>query len=90
MLRNLPWTEYALYHTFLERTGLFDAYHVLGGEDAIYANAVWMESQFDDWDPRAGDDAAHCFSIVQSATRIPPERVLAKVEPHLAAVAARR
>jgi hypothetical protein len=85
LLRNLPWTEYALYHTFLERTGLFDAYHVLAGEDAIYANAVWLESQFAEWDPGAPSDAdgRSCFSVIQSATRIPPEQIWAKIEPHL-------
>jgi hypothetical protein len=85
LLRSLPWTEYALYHTFLEQTGLFDTYHVLAGEDAIYANAVWMASQFDEWDADAtfNGDAGYCFSVVQSATRIPPERVWAKIEPQL-------
>jgi hypothetical protein len=44
-----------------------------------------MESQFDSW---AAEEVfarpnGFCFTIVQSATRIPPERVLAKVEPHL-------
>jgi hypothetical protein len=87
LLRNLPWTEYALYHTFLERTGLFDRYHVLAGEDTIYGNCVWMESQFEDWDPVA--DGAFSFSVVQSATRIPPERVWAKVAPLVRTAAAR-
>lgn len=85
LLRNLPWTEYAVYGTFLEATGLFDRYHVLGGENAIYGNAVWMESQFDEWDAAATFNGSEgfCFSVVQSATRIPPERVWAKVQPHL-------
>ena len=76
LLRSLPWTEYALYHTFLEQTDLFDRYHVHGGHDAIYSNCVWMEGEFDDWDPAA---ARSPFSVVQSATRIPPERVSAKL-----------
>jgi Family of unknown function (DUF6492) len=80
LLRNLPWTEYALYHTFLERTGLFDRYHVHGGPDAIYSNCVWMESEFDDWNPAADfPGETFRFSVVQSATRIPPERVWVKV-----------
>ena len=87
LMRKLPWTEYALYGTFVEATGLLERLHVLAGEDAIYGNAVWMESQFEDWDAAAifGADAAPAFSIVQSATRIPPERVWAKVEPHVRA-----
>jgi hypothetical protein len=76
LLKSLPWTEYALYHTFLEQTGLFDRYHAHGGHDAIYSNCVWMESEFEDWDPAATRTP---FSVVQSATRIPPERVAAKL-----------
>ncbi|MBW3592938.1 MAG: hypothetical protein KY396_04515, partial [Actinobacteria bacterium] len=85
LLRRLPWTEYSVYRTFVEATGLFDRYHVLAGEDAIYGDAVWMESQFEEWDAAAvfGRESGFCFSVVQSATRIPPERVRAKVEPHL-------
>ena len=85
LLRSLPWTEYALYHTFLEQTGLFDRYHFLGGDDAIYGDSIWMESQFEEWDAaRTFDgDGGFCFTVVQSATRIPPDRVLAKVAPHL-------
>ena len=76
LLRNLPWTEYVLYHTFLEGTGLAAAYHVDAGVDVIYSNAVWMESEFEGWDPAAGSAP---FSLVQSATRIPPERVWERV-----------
>jgi hypothetical protein len=92
LLRQLPWTEYAVYHTFLEATGLFDRYHVLGGDEALYARAVWMESQFDDWPVEEVFDAENpfFFTVVQSATRIPPERVLAKVAPHLSPVPALR
>jgi Family of unknown function (DUF6492) len=84
LFRHLPWTEYAVYFTFAEQTGLFERYHVHGGEDAIYGNSVWIESQFDDWQPT--DD--HPFSVVQSATRVSPDRVAEKVEPYLAARAA--
>ena len=35
-----------------------------------------MESEFDDWDPAATRSP---FSVVQSATRIPTERVSAKL-----------
>jgi hypothetical protein len=76
LLERLPWTEYALYHTFLEQTGLHDTYHVLAGHDVVYSNSVWMESEFDAWDPAATRSP---FCVVQSATRIPPERVSAKL-----------
>ena len=89
LLRNLPWTEYALYHTFLERTGIFDRYHVLAGDDAIYGNCVWMEGEFDGWDPAAAlaPGARFHFSVVQSATRVPPKRLAAKVDRYLRSAA---
>ena len=80
LFRGLPWTEYAVYFTFAERTGLFERYHEHGGEDAIYGNCVWMEGQFADWRPAP----VAPFSVVQSATRISPELVWAKLEPELA------
>ena len=85
LLKNLPWTEYALYHTFLRRTDRFDEYHVVGGPDAIYARAVWMEDEFDEWDAAWAFRASGpwCFTVVQSATRIPPERVWAAVRPYI-------
>jgi hypothetical protein len=48
-----------------------------------------MEGQFDEWDPAAAPDAGatYRFSVVQSATRIAPERVWTKVSPLLAAQA---
>jgi Family of unknown function (DUF6492) len=78
LLRNLPWTEYAVYHTFLEGTGRWSAYHVDGGTDAIYSDCVWLESQFDEWDPLS---ATSPFTLVQSATRIPAGRVWERVAP---------
>jgi Family of unknown function (DUF6492) len=81
LLRNLPWTEYALYHTFLEQAGRFNAYHVRGSEHAIHGNSVWIEDQFAGWEPGAPDGTnEYRFSVVQSATRIAPELVWAKVE----------
>ena len=80
LFRSLPWTEYALYFTYLEQTGAFDRHHVHAGFDAIYSDCVWMEGQFRDWDPAA---AVSPFTVVQSATRIPPARVWSKVEPLL-------
>ena len=80
LLRNLPWTEYALYFTFAEQTGVLDRYHLLSGEDALYGNCVWIEGQFDDWRPAP----AHPFSVVQSATRVSPLRVWEKLEPYFA------
>ena len=88
LLRELPWTEYALYHTFLEGVGLRHAYHRDGGDRALYGNSVWIESQWRGWLPKA--DGRYCFSVVQSATRVPAEAVWRRVEPYLAAAGAER
>jgi Family of unknown function (DUF6492) len=82
LLRELPWTEYALYHTFLEATGQWTRHHVSGGDRCIYGNNVWLGSQWPGWQPKA--DGRYCFSVVQSATRVPPEEVWARVEPYFA------
>ena len=91
LLRRLPWTEYSLYGTFLEGAGLWDRYHVDGGESALYGNGVWIHGQWGAWDPGAfvGRPEAPPFAVVQSAARIPPAEVRARVEPYLGATPAR-
>jgi Family of unknown function (DUF6492) len=79
LLRNLPWTEYALYHTFLEQTGRFDDLHVFADGEELSGNNVWIESQFEEWRPSA--EGPYCFSVVQSATRIAPGVVAERLEP---------
>ena len=81
LLRELPWTEYALYNTFLEATGQWSRHHVSGGGRCIYANSVWIGSQWPGWQPKG--DGRYFFSVVQSATRVPPQDVWARVEPFL-------
>jgi hypothetical protein len=78
LLRNLPWTEYALYHTFLEQSRCFDRFHVFADGEELSGNNVWIESQFEQWAP-VRDGRFH-FSVVQSATRIPAERVAARLK----------
>ena len=73
-----PWTEYALYYTFLESTGLADRYHrVLA--TCIYAieGSLWYAENFDGWDPSATfvKPGVPYFLVVQSNTGIAPERV---------------
>ena len=81
LLRELPWTEYALYNTFLEGAGLWDAYHRNGGERALAGNSVWIGAQWPGWQPKA--DGRYFFSVVQSATRVPAHAVAERVEPFL-------
>ena len=81
LLRELPWTEYALYNTFLEATGQWTRRHVSGGDRCIYGNDVWIGSQWPGWRPKA--DGRYFFSVVQSATRVPAADVLERVERYL-------
>ena len=87
LLRELPWTEYALYNTFLEGVGRWTDFHSNGGDRCIYGNNVWLASQWPGWHPKA--DGRYCFSVVQSATRIPAADVWKRVGAYVAAVAAK-
>lgn len=82
LLRNAPFAEYALYGTFLEASGLYDRYHEAVGEWGIYANCVWYANEFAGWNPadlaRLGDA---WFTVVQSHTRIPVQRVAERLAP---------
>lgn len=70
---RLPWTEHALYFTYLESAGLLDDYHFYEPGRAVYGNSVWSGSSLTDWDPRQSfrDDAPFVFSVVQSNRRVP-------------------
>jgi hypothetical protein len=80
LLRNIPWTEYGLYNTFLENTSQFDRYHFAGGVYAIYDTykSVWFADRIGDWDP-ANVHADSFFTVVQSRLGIRPEYVLKRV-----------
>src|SRR5262249_19098591 len=66
LLANVPWTEYALYFTYLEATGLYEEFH-FAADRHIYADCVWQRDHFAGWKPEkifgAGE---HCFTVVQS------------------------
>lgn len=85
LLERLPWTEYALYHTFLEATGRFDAHHVRVERDLLYGESVWGPEQFETWDPvRAfGAPESPFFAVIQSKAGIDPARVRERVAPLL-------
>jgi len=84
MLRKLSWTEYSLYNTYLEATGLFDRYHFGGGEYSIYHNSVWDKESFHSWQPHRSFKGAgnFFFSIVQSNTGISENDILDKISPY--------
>jgi hypothetical protein len=86
-----PWTEYALYYTFLETSGLFDKYHYYTRE-CIYdvARSLWQATNNElpaNWDPSPAFIGAGppWFLVAQSNTGIDAAVMRAKLEPLLLA-----
>ncbi|MDR3517278.1 MAG: DUF6492 family protein [Azospirillaceae bacterium] len=86
----IDWTEYTLYWLNAEREGLLEAFHAppAAGPHSIHAaQSVWYAGRggrnLDDWSAadHFAPDGDGLFAVVQSNTRIPPERVIAKLEP---------
>jgi hypothetical protein len=87
LLRNLPWTEYALYNTFLEATGRYGDYYVEESQSRLYGNSVWQEDQFPSWDPAKSFRGPRdfFFSVVQSNGGPTAQEVWEKVRRYLEA-----
>jgi Family of unknown function (DUF6492) len=85
LLRSLPWTEYSLYDTFVEATGLFQKYHSVDERTTISGNSVWYRYMWPTWKPEEsfsdGDD--FYFSVVQSNQGFSVEEVWERVRPYL-------
>jgi hypothetical protein len=65
LLRSLPWTEYALYFTFLESMGMYEEFYFPG---ALNGNSVWKRDDFVCWQP-ARSFVGRCppfFTVMQS------------------------
>ena len=81
LLRHLPWTEYALYDTFVEATGLFERYHSTDERTTISGNSVWYRAAWPGWKPEESfttrDD--FFFSVLQSNARLNVEEIWDKV-----------
>lgn len=83
-----PWTEYALYYTFLEATGRFERFHAQGA-DCIYDRdgSYWRadRQEFSAWAPRisTSDSGAPWFVVVQSNTEVAPLLVRRKFQGYL-------
>lgn len=67
LLRRLPWTEYALYFTYLEHVGAYETYHVRADRQ-LYGNCVWSAEDAATWDPAASFEGPRdfYFSVLQS------------------------
>jgi hypothetical protein len=83
-----PWTEYALYYTFLEATGRFERFHSRD-EACIYdlEGSFWRGDRkpFSDWAPNAcfTGEGAPWFVVVQSNAHVDPALVRRKLEGYV-------
>lgn len=86
-----PWTEYALYYTFLEATGRFERFHEQRS-DCIYDldGSFWRADsrEFAAWTPRdtTSHEGAPWFAVVQSNTNVAPALVRRKFQGALSDV----
>jgi hypothetical protein len=81
LLFRIPWTEYSLYHMYLEATGLADYFHLYREESVICdgANSLWMPEQIARWAAGSLKPEAP-FIVAQSNTGIAVEIVEQQVE----------
>jgi glycosyltransferase involved in cell wall biosynthesis len=86
LLFSFPWTEYALYYTFLETECLFDNYHV-EVPFALYANtlSVWLKEQYADWKIEEAflTGQNHYFIVCQSKAITDTDELWRRVSPYL-------
>ncbi|MBX2811406.1 MAG: hypothetical protein KTR25_06345 [Myxococcales bacterium] len=89
LLAGLPWTEYALYYSFLELEGIYERYH---REESVciydIERSLWKEdaARFDDsWDPSPlfVGEGPPFFAVLQSNTRIPAANIAKCLAPYL-------
>jgi len=89
LLGARPWTEYALYYSFLETSGRFDLYHFYA-DYCLYdiASSLWVASNAElprDWDPSPAfmGQGPPWFLVAQSNTGISAGAIRDKLAPLL-------
>jgi hypothetical protein len=67
LLKDLAWTEYTLYYTYLEHFALLETYHLPVPHD-ISGNGIWQRWNPDLWNPAQsfGSQDQFWFSVLQS------------------------
>ena len=87
LMRRLPWTEYALYLTYLEARGCFEHYHWDAGDVGLYDNSfsVWTDDDWDRWNPDVAFSEANkgWFVVVQNFLRPSSVEIWAKLHQNL-------
>jgi hypothetical protein len=86
LLHCLPWTEYALYYTFLEATDLFQSYHVEINTNFHSEDSVWFREDSQNWDVDKvfAKNSNHFFFVFQSNTDVSADIIWEKVNSYLA------
>jgi len=88
LLTHRPWTEYSLYFTFAEATGLFDTYHARGSSNSVLrlSDSLWYPASdyrsprgLDDWTWSNTTDNTGVAVVVQSYLGYDIEAVRDKV-----------
>ena len=82
LLRKIPWTEYALYHWFLESRGqhFANSYHRYAGDQVLYGpGSVFTPEALPSWriPPLTGDIY---FVVANGNTGVPVSRVKSEIE----------
>ncbi len=86
LIKNIPWTEYTLYFTFIENTGLLKKYHEKPDVENIcsYKKSLWFKEDFEKWNPKKSFGKKKYFFIVtQSNMNIPAKEIWAKVHNYI-------
>ena len=83
LVSQWPWTEYALYYTYLEQVGLFDTYHY-PATVRTYQNNVWNERDEAGWDPARSFASDRCFyfSVLQSSAVHAVDPIVARIRSY--------
>ena len=88
LVSALPWTEYALYYSFLEAYDRFSAYHI-EHPVCLYdiERSVWHPTHvpFETWSPEAlfRGRGPPFFAVFQSTTGVAVNDLREKLDPHL-------
>lgn len=80
---KLPWTEWGLYYTFAEASGMFESTHY-ACEGALYSYVVWARINYQDFDITSLFSQSYSlFTIVQSIGDISVYTVSQDFEPYI-------
>ncbi len=87
LLREIDWTEFTLYSTFAEHTGMLAGKHLtpleMFGMNPLRGNSVWFKEHVEAWNPVeiARDPKEGRFTVCQSNTLTPADEYVRKLEP---------